>query len=381
MVRTFLISLFALSLWGCALFGDEDNTLPPAELLPIADELRLQQVWKKDLGVGNDGLFLRLTPVVDRGRLFAAEHKGRVASFGLDKGERVWLTETKAPVSSAVGVGEGLILVGTADAQVIALDWQDGSERWRATVTSEVLAAPGVQDGVVVVQTVDGNLLGLSAGDGKRLWVYNRSVPVLSLRGTSAPLHVPGAIIAGFASGKMVALDLKRGVPVWEASVGIPSGRSELERMVDIDATPRLAGTVVYGVTYQGRAVALDGRSGEIFWARDFSSFVDFDLDGDNLYLTDADSHVWSMSQNNGASIWKQEELQHRAVSAPVVLGDYVAVGDFEGYVHLLAREDGAVRARVRVDSEGMLARPIVAGDTLYVFGNGGKLAAYRLAE
>lgn len=375
-----LIGLLVLP--GCSwLRGGEDNAEPPAELVDIEQQVKLEQLWKRNIGAGTKGQFVRLTPVVDGGRIFVADREGMVAALDSETGKPVWKVDTDAPVSSGVGVGQGLVLVATTEAEVIALNWSDGSEAWRAVVSSEVLGAPSALDGVVVVQSVDGNITGLDAATGERNWIFDRSVPALSLRGTSSPLLVSGGAIAGLASGKLIAIELKRGLPVWEATISVPSGRSELERMVDIDSSPKVWGEQLFTVTYQGSVAAVDGASGQIAWSREMSSAAGLDVDFRQVYVTDEDSHVWALDRRNGASMWTQDALHNRALTAPAALDSYVAVADFEGYLHLLSRIDGEQLARVRVDGDGVLAAPIVANDTLYVYGNGGTLAAYRVSR
>ncbi|WJW76268.1 outer membrane protein assembly factor BamB [Thiohalobacter sp. IOR34] len=382
MILRLLLGMVLLGLAGCSWLpgSEEDNAEPPAELQPItASEVTLRPLWKRDLGDGTGGQFIRLRPALDGGRLFAADNKGRVVAFEAESGAPLWSVETGIAVSGGVGVGEGLVLVGGDEAEVVALDWRDGSEVWRSTVSSEVLGAPAAAGGVVVVQSVDGNLTGLDAASGERLWVFDRTVPVLSLRGTSSPVLVEGYAITGFASGKLVALELKRGLPLWETAVAVPRGRSELDRMVDIDSPPVVRGGLIYSVTYQGRVAAVQGGNGRLIWARDMSSFAGLAVDFRQLYVSDASSDIWALDRRNGAALWRQDALHNRMITAPVVAGDQLAVGDFEGYLHLLSRSSGEIQARVRVDDAGILAPPVVDGDRLYVFGNGGTLAAYRV--
>ena len=378
-VRVTALLMLALWLAGCSWLRGEDNAEPPAELTKIETKVELKQLWSRDVGSGVDEHFLRLRPAVDGGRIFAADRKGRVTALDVTNGKELWDVKTGIAVSSGVGVGEGLVLVGSSDAELVALDWRDGKEIWRAALSSEILSVPAAANGLVVVQTVDGKVAGLSAATGTRNWVLDRSVPVLSLRGTSSPLLVQNAVITGFDSGKLAVLDAARGLPVWETSVAVAHGRSELERMVDIDSPPQVWGGTIYAVTYQGRVAAIEGNNGRILWARDMSSVAGLGVDFRQLYVTDANSHVWALERENGASSWKQDKLTNRALTAPVAFGDYVVAADFEGYVHLMARFDGALVGRTRADSDGVLATPLVEGDTLFVYGNSGSLKAYKI--
>lgn len=376
-----LLLLAAAVLSGCSLILGEDNAEPPAELTPIKATVKLQELWRKDVGAGIDKQFLKLRPAVDGGRVFAVDHKGRVSAYEEATGKEIWHTKTGIAVSSGVGVGQDLVVVGSSEAQLVALDWNDGHVVWRTEVSSEVLSVPGVEEGVVVVQTVDGKLTGLKTTDGSRLWVYDRSVPVLSLRGTSSPALTQGVAIAASDNGKLAVVDVARGLVGWETSIAVPRGRSELERMVDIDSQPQLWGETIYTVTYQGRVAAVEGNSGHILWSRDMSSTTGLAVDFRNVYVTDEDSEVWALERDNGNSVWKQDKLKRRALTAPVVIGNYVAVADFEGYVHLLSRVDGELVGRERADRKGVLAPLIVDGDNLFVYGNGGTLTAYKIAS
>lgn len=365
---------------GCSWLRGKDNVEPPAELTDIQAAVTLNEIWSRDAGAGTDEQFLRLAPAIDDGRVFAADHKGQVTAYAADNGQEIWSVKTDIAITSGVGVGEGLVLVGSREADVVALDWRDGREVWRSKVSSEVLSAPRADQGTVVVQSVDGRLTGLKSSDGARQWVFERSVPVLSLRGTGTPVIIRGGVLAAFDNGKLAALDLARGLPAWETSVAVPHGRSELERMVDIDSVPQLWGDTVYAVSYQGRVAALEGATGRTLWARDMSSAVGLGVDIRNVYVTDDQSNVWSLERDNGGSVWKQDKLLRRALTAPVALDDYVVVADFEGYLHVLSRTDGALVGRTRADGKGVLAPLLVENDMLYVFGNGGSLSAYRIA-
>jgi len=380
--RAVLTVLLALAASGCATvrdyLGGTDNAEPPAELVTFTPTLPVQIKWSRRVGSGTDKYYLKLVPAVHAGKVFAASHKGTVGAYDAASGQIKWEVDIKVPITGGPGVGAGLVLVGTSDAEVIALGEQDGAVRWRTRVSSEVLAVPQAADGVVVVRTVDGKLLGLNPADGKRIWIYDRGVPILTLRGTSSPVIAEGLVVSGYASGTLVALSLKDGRPVWDTGISVPRGRSELERMVDIDADPVVVDGMVYVVTFQGHIAAVELKSGRIGWIRELSSNAGIRADARNVYVTDDIGSVWSFTRNRGEGLWKQEKLRARSVTAPAVYGDYIVVGDFEGYLHWLARDDGHFVARVRVDDAGILVAPIVVGDTLYVTGKGGVLAALR---
>lgn len=286
-------------------------------------------------------------------------------------GKPLWRVQTGLEISGGPGVDGELVFVGTRDAELVALSSETGEEQWRAPVSSEILSVPKSALGVVVVHTVDGKLFGFDVLDGRQIWLYERPIPVLTLHGSSSPAVSGGRVLVGFASGKLVALDILNGTLLWETSVTLPSGRSELERMVDIDGDPLVMGGLVFVTTYQGQLAAVGEDNGSVFWRKDLSAYSDIRADWRGLYVSDAAGQVWAFDPGNGVALWKNKDLLNRGLSAPAVLGDYVVVGDFEGYLHWLSSVDGGLVARVRVGSEPILS-PIVADDRLYVYGTGG---------
>jgi outer membrane protein assembly factor BamB len=367
--------------WGQSILGGDDNAEPPAELIEIEAPVPLKKLWDTSAGVGNDEQFINLVPAIDGDQLFIADRKGRVVAFDVETGKKRWSVKTDLAVSAGPGVGEGLVLVGTSDAEVLALSAVDGTELWKANVSSEVLSVPQIDLDKVIVQTADGNVAALDAGNGEQMWIHDRSIPVLTLRGTSTPAVQHGLVVVGYANGKLAALSAEKGFNVWETSISIPQGSSEIDRMVDIDGDPIIVGGAVYVTTYQGSVAVIDIQNGNPGWTREMSSNVGLGVDFSQVYVTDDQSHVWALARSTGASEWKLEELYNRGLTAPEPYEDYILVGDVEGYVHLLSRYDGHVAARVRIDRRGITAKPLVSDGVFYVYGNSGKLAAYRLAE
>jgi outer membrane protein assembly factor BamB len=370
-----------LGSWSEGILGGEDNANPPAPLVEIEAPIPLEKLWDTSVGVGDDEQFINLVPAIDGDQLFIADRQGRVVALDVETGKQRWSVKTDVAVSAGPGVGEGLVLVGTSNAEVLALSAVDGTELWKADVSSEVLAVPQIDLDKVIVQTVDGNVTALDAEDGEQLWINDRSIPVLTLRGTSTPAVQHGLVVVGYANGKLAALSAEQGFEVWETSISIPKGSSEIDRMVDIDGDPIIVGGAVYVTTYQGRVAVVDIQNGNPGWTMDMSSSVGLGVDFSQVYVTDDKSHVWALSRSTGASEWKQEELDNRGLTAPEPYEDYILLGDIEGYVHLLSRYDGHVAARVKIDGRGISARPLVRDGVFYVYGNSGKLAAYRLAE
>lgn len=354
---------------------------PPAELVDFQSEYKVRESWSADIGASAAKTYLRLVPKASDGVVYAADPEGKVTAFAADSGKRIWVTKLNTSVGGAVGLADKLVLIGTRRGQVIALARDTGQQIWTATVSSEILAPPVASQGLVAVQCVDGRLFGLAAADGKRLWVYERSEPALSLRGTDTPVIVADGLVAGFASGRLVAVRLTDGGAMWEAIISQPRGRNEIERLVDVDAPPVVLNDAVYAASYQGKLVAINPRSGATLWSRDVSTYSGIATDGNALYLTDEKSNVLAFDRRTGASLWKQEALRGRRLNAPVVYGDAVVVADADGYVHWLAREDGHFIARYSLGRGPIRAPAVVSGDTLFVSNASGTLAALKLSS
>lgn len=380
MPRLLLLASMMLVLAGCSWFGSDDNTEPPAELADFDKRVDLRKLWSRSTGEGTDGQFVKLVPTVAADAIYVGDRNGSVWALNLEDGKLRWRTRVDIAVSAAAGVGEGLVLVGGSESELVALEADSGEQRWRTEVSSEVLSVPRIYEGVVIVQTVDGNITALDAQNGEVLWIHDRTVPVLTLRGTSTPLVDGGVVLAGFASGKLIALETATGREIWEAAVAVPSGRTELQRIVDLDADPVVRDGVLYVASYQGSLVAVSLQNGRVLWSRDMSSYAGIAVDRRTVFVADADSEVWALDRRSGDSLRKQPALRQRRVTGPTVIDEFVAVGDFEGYLHLLAQEDGSVAGRVRVDSKGMQAAPVaVLGSRLLVLGAGGTLALFQL--
>jgi outer membrane protein assembly factor BamB len=383
MRRAALVVSMALALGACSwfrgYFGKEEVAEPPAKLTDIRPELSVKPLWSASVGHGTDKLYLKLRPAYDAGRLFAADDRGMVVALDAQNGNQIWKSDTRAPVSAWVGVGEGLVLLGTSNGEILALGEDDGALRWRAAASSEVLASPEAGGGVVVARSVDGRVLGLDVRDGHRIWLYQATVPVLTLRGESVPVLDHGLVVVGLKSGKAVALSAADGKVRWEQVIAVPRGRSELERMVDIDADPVAYEGVLYVASFQGRVAALDSATGNPLWGRDISSYAGLAVDSRHVYVTDQHSEVWALDRFTGASVWKQDALHGRALTAPAVQGDSVVVGDFEGYLHWLSLDDGHIEARWRLDSDRVQVRPLVVDEVAYAYGGSGRLAALQI--
>ena len=374
-------ALLSLAILAAGCSSNDTKEPEPAELVKFDAEVELKTEWSRSIGDGQGETYNLLTPAVYGDEIFAADNEGLIVAMDRLTGKVNWKKDLDVPVSGGVGAGYGLILVGTLRGEVIALDVSNGEERWRSQVGSEVLSAPAVNGDVVAVQTQDDRVLALEIDTGEQRWSYESSPAVLTLRGTSAPLLTNQLVVAGLSTGKVVALDTRGGLPVWEQRIAIPQGRSELERVVDIDGGLLLSGGTLYVASFQGRAAALELESGRILWQRDASTSAGVALGYGSVYVSQADGTVLGIDERSTTVLWSNDSLARRGLSGPEVFSSYVTVGDKEGYLHLLSQVDGRFVARTRIDSDGLRVSPVAEGDWLYVFGNGGKLVALTIRQ
>ena len=384
LTRTLVALAVLVGLSGCETIGewfdDEDyDPTAPVELTDINETVVLDKRWSRSVGNGQgDGLY-RLNPLLADGVIYAVSEEGELAAFDADSGKLRWESELEIPISGGVGKYRDSLLLGGADGLVMRLSAEDGSEIWRQPVTGEVLAAPQSNGQVVVAQAYDGKLVAFDYETGEKLWTFSNDVPVLTLRGTSTPIIYNDFVIAGFADGKVIAVSLDSGSVVWEARVAIAQGRSEIERIVDIDGTMAVQGAELYVASYQGRIVALEMRAGRKLWQRNVSAVSGVSVGFGNVYVADEDGTVSAFLRNGQSIRWQNIELGYRELSRPTPIGSYVAVVDFEGYLHLLSQVDGVIVGRDRPDSDGARADMIAKGKILYVYGNSGELIAYDI--
>ena len=359
--------------------GGEDNAIPPSPLVEINESVSVNEIWSRNTGKGTDKQYLKLLPALAGQKIFIADIKGVIRAIDATTGANIWDHDSDLRITGGPGVSTTLVLVGTSEGDVLALSPETGEELWRTVVSSEILSSPREADGIVIVRTIDGKIFALDATDGRRLWVYDRTVPALTLRGTSSPIIDSNLVIAGFDEGRIAVMELVTGKLVWETKVTVARGRSELERMVDIDAEPLVADGIIYVATYQGNIAAVALDTGGILWTRDISSYAGITVDDRNLYITDDESHVWALERLSGVSVWKQEKLTARAVTGPAVIGNFIVVGDLEGYLHWMDKSTGDFVARIQVNKEKIITPPIVADTILYAYTSGGTIGAYSV--
>jgi outer membrane protein assembly factor BamB len=370
---------------GCSsiknLFGgrSKDKTGEPAKLVDITPTANVKRLWTASVGKGEKHLGIGQHPAIEGGVVYAAAVEGGVYALDLATGAPRWHYESKLPLSGGPGVGGGLVVAGGLEGDVVALDAADGHEKWTAKVNNEVLSAPAIGGGMVFVHSNDGRVTAFDAETGARRWFHSVDTPALTVRGTGGLTLGPGIVFVGGDNGTLTALNMNDGNVLWTTPVAEPEGRSELERMADVDGEPVLDGTTLFATSYKNRTVAIDGPSGQVMWVSENGGARGAGVSNSAVVISDKDGNVVGLDKNSGGSLWKQAGLLNRAVSAPAVQGDYAVVGDFEGVVHWLRLSDGAFAARSKL-GEAVAGKPVVAADgTLVVQTADGKLAAFAL--
>lgn len=386
--RYLLILIVTLLVSACA---DDDNLDQPAELVAFDSKHYLDVSWHSSTGEGAEQQYVFLQPLLLKDIAVTSSRNGLLNIISLKSGDVEEDIALESVISAGVGGNEDVWLLATRDAHVIAVDAKSRAERWRTRVPSEVLARPLINNDAVIVRTVDGKILSLDINSGKIRWQYQRAIPDLTLRGTSEPVIARDKIIAGLADGRLIAISPDNGEVIWDIALSVPTGRSEIQRLADIDGDAVLYGRVLYAASFQGRIAAIDVSSGQFLWARDFSTHTGVTVDEKVLYSSDDKGNIWALDRLNGATVWKQEKLAHRKLTRPTIMGDYLAVGDFEGYVHLLSRYDGRFVARYQLGQfddlgwqlgSGIIVPPVaMEKDRLVVVTRGGIVYVLTLRE
>jgi outer membrane protein assembly factor BamB len=375
--RVALCTGLLVVLGACA--GGKDTSEPPAELQAFDATLAVDKLWSGKVGGKSERLRLGLRPATDGARIYAGSYDGQVASFDAESGDKLWSVKTKLALTAGPGFGEGLLAFGTANGELLVLDAATGAERLRQATGSEVLAAPAIGSGVIAVRTVDGRLRGFSTTNGATLWTVEQSLPALTLRGNTAPRVAGTLVVSGFNNGRVGAYEIANGDAAWEVAIANPTGRSELERLVDVSAGLQIVGNDVYVVGYHGRAVGIDLETGVVIWQQELSSYAGLGADFNAVYVTNDFDAVVALDRSSGTQVWRQEALRLRDVTAPTRYANTLVVGDYEGYLHWLSPDDGSFLARARAAGQRISAAPLVVGQNVYVQGDDGTVAAYTL--
>jgi len=334
-------------------FSSSTSKIKSAELTMIVPTAEMRPLWQSSIGSSREFSF---TPAIIGNSVYAGASDGSVARY--DDGRQVWRISAGQVLSGGVGSDGKLVVLGTSKGEVLAFDAATGNPVWRTRVNSEILAAPAVSDGLVVIRGGDSRIFGFEASDGKRRWVYQRSTPALSLRSYAGVAMSDRAILAGFPGGKLAAISVENGAVLWEGTVAMPKGATELERVADITSLPVTQGREVCAVAYQGRVACFDMNNGNQLWSREVSSSTGLDMDEKSVYVSDEKGSVLAFDRSNGSSLWKQDKLFMRGLSRPLVLGRNVVVADSQGIVHLLNQADGSFAARFATDGSAIFADP-----------------------
>ncbi len=388
--RILLIVALVATVSGCSTIkgwmhtASSDNVHQPAELVAITPSIGVQQIWSRSVGKGERLLGLREHPAIADGRVYVAEsHDAYVYALDLNSGREIWKTDTKLRLTGGPGVGSATVVVGSTNGDVVALAADTGAERWRVKTSSEILSNPLVAGNVVIVRSGDGHVLGLDLADGKRRWAFEHALPNLSLRGNPSPvLGGNGLVYLGFEDGMLIALRAQDGIKVWEQTVAQSEGRSELDRLSDIDGDVVVSPDGIFAASYKGQIGAFNPNTGSPLWNHPLVSYGGLARGGDTLYASDAVGTVWALDRASGSALWKQEALGYRWLSSPAVQNGYVVVGDLKGFLHWMKADTGAFVARERLGGrkDEIRATPQVSPDGILVaVTTRGKLAAYRI--
>ena len=344
------VSVIAIFLVLTACGSSPSAVLPPLELTPLENEINISRQWKFTAGEGVSDFYLKLKPVFHKNTGYIVDYKGHLQAFTVKTGKVIWETDLNIPASAGLALSGNKLFLGTSKGEVIALDINGAKELWRTQLSSEILSRPAISKGILVAKTIDGRVYGLNVSNGRKAWVYDRSVPRLTLRGSSSPLISNDIVITASDSGKLAAISLKHGKLLWETTIAVAKGRNQLERVIDIDTDPVVKDDVIYVAGYQGRIAAVKIGSGQLIWSRDFSSYSGLLVDAYRVYVTDAAGQVWALNRYNGSTIWRQNKLLRRKLSGPETYDKYIVIGDYDGYLHWLNREDGKIVARKQIN-------------------------------
>lgn len=386
-IRVSILCLMLSVVTGCGFsdwvrnpFGDDEDPRAPAELLDVVSETTINRNWRINVGNGQGDNYKKLTPVVDGGFVFAASDDGEIIAVNTINGDLMWQTEVENSITGGVGAGDGIVMIGTEAAELIVFNQSNGEEVWRASVSSEILSQPKTNGDIVVAQTVDGKLIALNREDGMQRWTYETTLPALTLRGTSSPiLTSEGTVVAGFSNGILVSVAAEDGVYVWEERVAVPDGQYDIERVIDVDGELLVDGSRILAASYQGNLMAFDIASGQIVWGMEASSYHGMDQGFGNIYYSDDKSHLIALRNNSSDVVWQNEELQYRDLTAPKTISNYVAIADYEGYLHLVSQIDGQIVGRTRIDNDGIRSNLIDDDGKLIVYGNSGSLVSLTI--
>ncbi|MCL7944856.1 outer membrane protein assembly factor BamB [Marinobacter sp. ATCH36] len=375
-----LISLLVVALLaGCS---TSDTFEQPKPVPEISATLELESVWTMSVGDGHDDKFLYLAPLNAGDMLYAASAEGEIWAVDPENGAVAWYQDLNEDISAGVGGDQGNLYLITRDAQLKALSREDGTELWEQPLPNEALASPQSNGRLVVVQTIDGKVLAFNTNGGEKAWQYDSDVPVLSMRAAASPLVGADLVLASLANGKLMAISTESGQPVWQYEVGQPQGRTELERLVDVAGEPLILESAAMVVGYQGKLALVDLQSGQEIWSRSESSLQSPMIGNGNIFIAGADGDITAYRGSDRRELWTQDRLSWRQPTQPIVYGDYLLIGDYEGYIHMLSLEDGSLQGQLEFDDDGLrVPFQRLQNGNLLVYGNSGRMSVLKIRE
>ncbi len=382
------IALCMATLMGCSSSDDEEELVLPE----IVNQFETDVVWQESIGDGVEHYFSRLTPAIYKDRVFVASRDGDIEALSLENGDTIWETDIRenstfwpweadisAKLSGGILQAYGKLFIGSEHGYLVALDRDTGEIAWRKKVPGEVLASPAAGDGLIFVNLGSGKLLALHPDTGEERWSHEQEVPPLTLRGQSSPTVANGGVLIGLETGKLSVLISDSGYSAWSAEIATPKGSSEFERLVDVDTRPVVSGPYAYAIAYNGNLAAVDIRSGNVVWKREYSSYREISMDAQTIYVVDSDGVVYALDKTSGIERWSQPALRGWYLTGPAVAGNYLALGDQEGNLHWLNKESGELVSREDFDSSGFFIEPIVADDKLILYTRDGEVSAVNI--
>lgn len=366
---------------SCGIFGDKEKELEPKELVDFSQTLKVKRLWSAKVGGKAEFLRVALRPVGDGSRIYAAGYDGVVAAFDPETGKQVWRVKLDTELSAGPGVGEDRVVVVARNGVAIVLDANTGAEYWRIDLEGESLARPIISGESIVLQTIDNRMRAMSVYDGRQLWSLEQSTPSLTMRGSADPVLIGKTVIGGFDNGRLVAADLETGDVIWESLLSPPKGRSDLDRLSDIDGSIAVVGQDVYASGYQGRLASVAAESGQVLWSREVSSYEGVSADWTSVYSVNADGEIIAMAKRDGVEAWRNNDLLRREPTLPIPFNTTVAVGDLEGYIHFFSNLNGTPVARIKLGGSAISNAPVAIANRLYVQNDSGALAAYEVVD
>lgn len=388
------IVLLSISLVSCS-SKDDDPDLIVAELTDLENQFDVEVKWDRSVGDGVEDYFSRIKPIVAYNKVYSASRMGDVIAFEKESGKKVWQADlsdingersfwdsrTSALVAGGPISGLKKIFIGTENGDVFALDAETGELVWQAKIKGEVITQPAIDSGILVVNSSSGIVKAFDAHTGEDLWKVERDVPALTLRGISTPVTASGGVLIGSGKGELNVYMLETGQAGWLTEVGEATGSTELQRVIDVDSSPVVFGDKVYSISARGNLMAIELNSGRILWKRKYSSYRQISVFRNDIFITDVRGRVYSLNRINGIERWNNFDLKNRDVTGPAVIGKYVVVGDYEGYLHWLDQDTGEIVSRHKVDGSGIHSTPTVVDDVLYSQSRDGDLQAIITPE